>query len=135
MDRTNEQTNSTTGRMPVVFVGHGSPMNAIEENQWSCGFRDLTANIPRPKAILVISAHWYVRGTYLTGNPEPKTIHDFSGFPPVLNEVNYPAKGNVDLAKRVHGLVGEDQASLRTDWGFDHGTWSVLRCILTPTFQ
>ena len=118
---------NAAARMPVVFVGHGSPMNAIEDNRWSRGFRDLTASFPRPKAILAISAHWYVRGTYLTGNSEPETIHDFSGFPRALHEIRYPAKGHVDLAKRVRTLFGEEQASLRTDWGLDHGTWSVLR--------
>ena len=127
MSKTNERGSSPTGRMPVVFAGHGSPMNAIEENRWSRGFRDLTKHIPRPKAIFVISAHWYVRGTYLTGNVAPKTLHDFSGFPQALHEVTYPAKGHVELAKRVRALVGEDRAALRTDWGFDHGTWSVLK--------
>ena len=113
--------------LPVVFVGHGSPLNAIEDNRWSRGFRALTAPFPRPGAILVISAHWYTNGTYLTGNQEPKTIHDFSGFPPALSEVTYPAAGNVDLAKRVRDLVGRDRASLDVKWGFDHGSWSVLK--------
>ncbi|MCA8971846.1 MAG: 4,5-DOPA dioxygenase extradiol [Planctomycetes bacterium] len=113
--------------MPVLFVGHGSPMNAIEDNRWSRGFTALGATVPRPKAILAISAHWFVRGTWLTGNPSPKTIHDFSGFPRALYEIDYPAPGNVDLAKRVRSLLGDERADLSVDWGLDHGTWSVLR--------
>jgi 4,5-DOPA dioxygenase extradiol len=114
-------------RMPVLFVGHGSPMNAIEENVWSRGFRSLTGLLPRPRAILAVSAHWFVPGTYLTGNEWPETIHDFGGFPRELYEVRYPASGDVAFARRVAGLLGERTASIRTDWGLDHGTWSVLR--------
>jgi 4,5-DOPA dioxygenase extradiol len=114
------------GRMPVIFVGHGSPMNAIEDNAWSRGFRALAGLLPRPKAILSVSAHWFVPGTYVTGNERPETIHDFGGFPPALYEVQYPAPGDVALARRVVQLIGEERASLRTDWGIDHGTWSVL---------
>jgi len=117
---------SAPGRMPVLFVGHGSPMNAIEDNAWSRGFRALAALLPRPKAILAVSAHWFVAGTFLTGNARPETIHDFSGFPRALYEMQYPAPGEVDLARRVVRLLGEERASLRTDWGLDHGTWSVL---------
>jgi 4,5-DOPA dioxygenase extradiol len=113
-------------RMPILFVGHGSPMNAIEDNQWSRGFTRIAGLLPEPKAILSISAHWYVPGTFLTGNEHPRTIHDFGGFPPELYEQQYPAPGNVALAKRVAKLVGE-RASLRTDWGLDHGTWTVLK--------
>lgn len=118
---------SVDSRMPVLFVGHGSPMNAIEDNGWSRAFRALGAELPRPKAILAVSAHWFVPGTYLTGERAPKTIHDFGGFPPALYEVQYPAPGAPELAQRVAKLVGEDIASLRTDWGLDHGTWSILR--------
>jgi len=114
-------------RMPVLFVGHGSPMNVIEDNRWSRGFTALRDEVPRPTAILAISAHWFVDGTYLTGNTNPPTIHDFSGFPRELYEIDYAAPGNVDLAKRVRMLLGAERASLRTDWGLDHGTWSVLR--------
>lgn len=113
------------GRMPVLFVGHGSPMNAIEDNVWSRGFRALAKLLPRPKAILCVSAHWYVPGTFLTGNERPKTIHDFGGFPQPLYEMQYPAPGDVALAERVVRLL-PGRASLRTDWGLDHGTWSVL---------
>jgi 4,5-DOPA dioxygenase extradiol len=114
-------------RMPVLFVGHGSPMNAIEDNRWSRGFAELGELVPRPTAILAISAHWFIDGTYLTGNPSPKTIHDFSGFPRALLEVEYPARGHVDLASRIRKLLGPDRATLNSDWGLDHGTWSVLR--------
>src|SRR5207245_1532893 len=113
-------------RMPVLFVGHGSPMNAIDDNEWSRGFQKLGRMLPEPKAILSISAHWYVAGTFVTGDEHPRTIHDFGGFPAELYEQRYPAPGNVDLARRVSKLVGRG-ASLRTDWGLDHGTWTVLK--------
>ncbi len=113
--------------LPVLFVGHGSPMNAIEENAWSRGFRLLGQQLPRPKAILSISAHWYVAGTLLTGNDRPETIHDFGGFPPELYAIEYPAPGNEDLARRVALRLKEQRAVLAFDWGIDHGTWTVLR--------
>lgn len=116
-----------SGPLPVLFVGHGSPMNAIEDNRWSRGFVGLGREIPRPKAILAISAHWYVDGTFITGNEHPETIHDFGGFPQALYEVQYPAPGRVSLARQVRRLLGREQASLNSDWGIDHGTWSVLR--------
>ena len=109
--------------MPVLFVGHGSPMNAIDDNAWSRGFRSLAGLLPEPKAILSISAHWYVPGTFLTGDPQPKTIHDFGGFPEELFQMQYPAPGSVALAERVAKMLG---ARVATDWGLDHGTWSVL---------
>ena len=115
-----------SGQMPVLFVGHGSPMNAIEDNQWSRGFRALGSLLPKPKAILCVSAHWFVAGTFVTGNEKPETIHDFGGFPQALFKMQYPASGDVALAKRIVNVLGEDRASLRTDWGLDHGTWSVL---------
>lgn len=102
-------------------------MNALDDNRWSRGFAALEALVPRPAAILAISAHWYVPGTYLTGNLHPKTIHDFSGFPAALYELDYPALGSLDLAQRVIAALGADRASLSDDWGLDHGTWSVLR--------
>lgn len=113
-------------RLPVVFVGHGSPMNAIEENAWSRGFRDLGSRLPRPRVILAVSAHWYIRGTAVTGNDFPPTIHDFGGFPEPLYEIQYLAKGDPPLARRVVDLLGPDKASVNLEWGLDHGTWSVL---------
>lgn len=109
--------------MPVLFVGHGSPMNAIEHNRWSEGFRALARLLPEPKAILSVSAHWYVAGTFLTGDERPKTIHDFGGFPQALYEMQYPAPGSRELAERVGKLLG---ARVSAEWGLDHGTWSVL---------
>lgn len=118
--------NPPSSRMPVVFVGHGSPMNAITDNAWSRGFVALGASLPRPRAILAISAHWYDRGTWLTGNVEPRTIHDFGGFPDALYEIEYPAPGSPDLARRVLRLLGDGGGELRDEWGLDHGTWCVL---------
>jgi len=114
-------------RMPVLFVGHGSPVYAIEDNRWSRGFRALPSLIRRPSAILTISAHWFTDGTLITGNEKPITIHDFFGFPRELNEVQYSAPGNLDLGLRIKGLIGEDVAEINEEWGLDHGTWSVLR--------
>jgi 4,5-DOPA dioxygenase extradiol len=121
------EASSPSRRMPVVFAGHGSPMNVIEDNTWSRGFAALRELVPKPKAILAVSAHWFIEGTFLTSSPRPKTIHDFSGFPKELYEIEYPAAGSVDLAGRVRGLLGVEQAGLSTEWGLDHGTWSVLR--------
>jgi 4,5-DOPA dioxygenase extradiol len=121
-----EEREQQGSRMPVLFVGHGSPMNAITDNRWSRGFTALRDAVPRPSAVLAVSAHWFVDGTYLTGDSRPRTIHDFSGFPRALYEIEYPAPGKVDLAQRARVLLGEERASLSTDWGLDHGTWSVL---------
>ncbi len=112
--------------MPVAFVGHGSPMNAIEDNHWSRAFRDLGSRLPRPSAVLAISAHWYTRGSAVTANERPPTIHDFGGFPEPLYQMRYPAKGDPELADRVVSLLGPGVASPSLDWGLDHGTWSVL---------
>ncbi len=128
MNSTHEtQPSSETMRMPVLFVGHGSPMNLVEDNQWSRGFSALRGLVPKPSAILSISAHWFVSGTYLTGSAHPETIYDFSGFPQALYEVKYTTRGKVDLAQRVRDLLGSERASLNDQWGIDHGTWSVLR--------
>jgi len=112
--------------MPVVFVGHGSPMNAITDNTWSRGFRELGQQLPRPRAILAVSAHWFVGGTFLTNQQRPETIHDFGGFPRELHEVSYPAPGDPVLAEAVTRLLASHGAAARSDWGLDHGTWSVL---------
>jgi 4,5-DOPA dioxygenase extradiol len=114
-------------RMPVIFSGHGSPMNAVEDNRWSRGFAALAEHAPQPSAILVISAHWYVDGTFVTANTQPETIHDFSGFPPELYAIDYPAPGAPELAQQVCELIGLARATTSTEWGLDHGTWSVLR--------
>jgi 4,5-DOPA dioxygenase extradiol len=116
-------------RMPVLFVGHGSPMNAIDDNQWSRGFQKLGELLPDPKAILSISAHWYVPGAWTTGDEHPRTIHDFGGFPTELYEQQYPAPGSAELARRVSRLVSSvaDDSAVRTDRGLDHGTWTVLK--------
>lgn len=113
-------------RLPALFVGHGSPMNAIEDNAWSRGFRALGAALPEASAILAVSAHWYVDGTLLTANTRPETIHDFGGFPQPLYEVRYPAPGDPRLAERVRALIGAQRTALSEAWGLDHGTWSVL---------
>ncbi len=126
MSETSTRRGAPPARMPVLFVGHGSPMNAIEDNVWSRAFRGLATALPRPKAILAVSAHWYVAGTHATSNERPETIHDFGGFPDELYRVEYPAPGDPALARRAVQLVGERRASPRADWGIDHGTWSVL---------
>jgi 4,5-DOPA dioxygenase extradiol len=121
----------STTRTPVLFVGHGSPMNAIEDNRWSRAFRALGPRLPRPRSILAISAHWTTPGTFLTGGLRPETIHDFGGFPRRLSELQYPASGDPALVRRVTALLAGTRVSARTDWGLDHGTWSVL-CHLLP---
>jgi 4,5-DOPA dioxygenase extradiol len=111
-------------RMPLLFLGHGSPMNAIEDNDWSRAFQRIGRELPQPRAIVCVSAHWYGEGTRVTDNERPKTIHDFGGFPEALHRAQYPAPGDVSLAKRVTELV--PGARLNGDWGLDHGAWSVL---------
>jgi 4,5-DOPA dioxygenase extradiol len=113
-------------RMPAVFVGHGNPLNALARNGWTEAWSALAAALPRPRAILCVSAHWYLPGTRVTGNDRPRTIHDFGGFPRPLYEVEYPAPGAPDLARRVQELVAPAPAVLDDAWGLDHGAWSVL---------
>ena len=112
-------------RMPILFVGHGNPMNALEDNRWSRAFRGLAVELPRPRAILAVSAHWYVSGTLATSAAQPETIHDFGGFPDELYRIEYPAPGDPALARRAVDLLG-DRAALSNEWGLDHGTWTVL---------
>lgn len=112
---------------PVLFIGHGSPMNGIEDNEFSRTWAKMGQEITRPKAVLVISAHWLTRGTHITAMEEPKTIHDFGGFPQALFDVQYPAKGNPELAEATSKLITSTNVGLDHDWGLDHGTWTVVR--------
>ena len=113
-------------RMPVVFFGHGSPMNALERNQYTEAWRKIGQTVPRPKAVLAVSAHWYIRGTAVTAMQKPRTIHDFGGFPKPLFDVQYPAPGDPQLAARVRDLLTPVDVQLDQSWGLDHGTWSVF---------
>lgn len=112
-------------RMPVCFVGHGSPMNAIEENEFTEGWKAVSQKIPTPKAILMISAHWYTRGSFTTGVKAPKMIYDMVGFPSELYRVQYPCPGAPELAKQLLTLL-PGKVSIDNHWGIDHGAWSVL---------
>lgn len=114
-------------KMPVLFVGHGSPMNAIETNEFSSGWASVGKTLPVPAAILCISAHWETKGTYLTAMEVPRTIHDFGGFPDALYEVKYPAPGSPELARKTCDLFPGNQAGLDESWGLDHGAWSILK--------
>jgi 4,5-DOPA dioxygenase extradiol len=116
----------TPARTPAVFIGHGSPMNTLEHNRYTQAWHDFGTSIPKPKAILAISAHWYTRGTAVTAMARPKTIHDFGGFPDELFAVQYPAIGNPELAAAVAEIVKPTSVVQDNQWGLDHGTWSVL---------
>jgi 4,5-DOPA dioxygenase extradiol len=113
-------------RLPALFVGHGSPMNTLADNRWTQAWRRLGQSLPRPQAILALSAHWYVRGVAVTSMDAPRTIHDFHGFPRELFEVEYPVPGSPLLAARVRDLLRPLEVEADRSWGVDHGTWSVL---------
>jgi len=117
----------STERMPVLFLGHGSPMNAIEENEFVAGWRETGKTLPKPSAILCISAHWETRGTYVTSMENPTTIHDFGGFPKELFDVQYPAPGSPDLAMETKNMIKKAVVALDNNWGLDHGCWSVIK--------
>lgn len=117
----------TTEKMPVLFIGHGSPMNGILDNSFSQGWADMARKIPVPKAVLVVSAHWETKGTRITAMDSPQTIHDFGGFPRALYEVQYPAPGDPTLAREAAMMAQSAEIDLDHDWGLDHGAWTVVR--------
>ena len=136
---TNKKESEMT-RMPVLFLGHGNPMNAIEVNKFTKCLNEMGAHLPRPKAILMVSAHWETSGTWVTGMEKPKTIHDFGGFPKELFEVQYPAPGSPEFASRIVDAINCTKIQIDFNkWGLDHGTWSVLKHIYpkadVPVFQ
>lgn len=116
-----------TAKMPLLFLGHGSPMNAIEENAFVQGFRKISSEVEPPKAIVVVSAHWETRGTHVTAMESPRTIHDFGGFPKALYQIQYPAPGMPQLAKEVREIAKSTEVILDEQWGLDHGAWTVIR--------
>jgi 4,5-DOPA dioxygenase extradiol len=115
-----------SSRMPAVFFGHGSPMNAIERTRYSEAWGTLGETLPKPRAVLAVSAHWYTHGTLVTAGERPKTIHDFHGFPKALFDVEYPAPGDPALAERIREIAAPVPVRPDRSWGLDHGTWSVL---------
>lgn len=120
-----------TNPMPSIFFGHGNPMNTLAGNSWTDGWAAIGKEIPRPRAVLCVSAHWYIPDTMVTAMPSPRTIHDFGGFPRELFEFKYPAPGDPELASRVRSLLAPVSVDLDLRWGLDHGTWSVL-CHVFP---
>ncbi|WP_235954324.1 4,5-DOPA-extradiol-dioxygenase [Limnovirga soli] len=122
-----DNLNESEQLMPVMFIGHGSPMNGIEDTEFSRRWTQMAKEIPVPAAVLVISAHWFTRGTRITAMDFPKTIHDFGGFPKALYDVQYPAPGNPQLAKDTAAMMPAANVVLDHDWGLDHGTWTIIR--------
>lgn len=122
-----ENHNSENELLPTLFVGHGSPMNAIEQNEFTQKWKKITSNFKKPNAIICISAHWLTRGTFVTVTEQPKTIHDFGGFPQALFDVQYPAPGSVDVAQWTKEAIQSTHVQDDHEWGLDHGTWSVLK--------
>lgn len=118
-------------RLPALFLGHGSPLNALQRNAWTRAWAALGETLERPRAVLAISAHWYIEGTAVTAMVSPRTIHDFGGFPPELFAMRYPAPGDPALAARVQRLLAPLPVAADQEWGLDHGTWSVL-CHVFP---
>jgi 4,5-DOPA dioxygenase extradiol len=125
------QENKKSDRMPVLFVGHGSPMNAIEDNDFCRAWVEVARHLPRPRAILCVSAHWESDGTRVTAMPKPRTIHDFYGFPKELNTKQYPAPGSPELAETTRRTIRQTPVAPDLEWGLDHGTWAVL-CRMFP---
>lgn len=113
--------------MPAIFIGHGNPMITLSKNAYTDAWAEIGRSLPRPKAVLVVSAHWYINGCAVTAGDSPKTIHDFGGFPKELHDVQYPALGSPSLALQIKELLAPLPVDLDADWGFDHGTWTVLR--------
>ncbi len=118
---------SSTDNMPVLFLGHGSPMNAIQETEFSKGWKTIGQSLPRPNAIICISAHWETKGTFVTAMEKPKTIHDFGGFPQELFDVQYPAPGSPQTALETKNSITKTDVGLDQQWGLDHGCWSVVK--------
>lgn len=128
-----------TDKMPVLFIGHGNPMNAINDNEFVTGWKTAAKNLPKPKAILCISAHWETNGTFVTAMKSPRTIHDFGGFPKELFETKYPAPGSPEFALETKNTIKKTTVGLDEKWGLDHGTWSILKPMFPnadiPVFQ
>ncbi|HET7113674.1 MAG TPA: 4,5-DOPA dioxygenase extradiol [Pyrinomonadaceae bacterium] len=120
-----------TERMPAIFFGHGNPMNALQQNEWTTTWANIGRAIPRPAAVLCVSAHWYLPATLISDAATPRTIHDFGGFPRELHQVQYPAPGDPNLARRVLELLAPVSVEVNNSWGLDHGTWSVF-CHVYP---
>ncbi len=118
---------ASTDKMPVLFLGHGSPMNAIQDTEFSRGWRTIGQSLPKPNAIICVSAHWETKGTYVTAMEKPKTIHDFGGFPQELFDVQYPAPGSPAFAQQTKEAITSTEVGLDQQWGLDHGTWSVVK--------